>query len=66
MPGDIAVLLVEVAARQGGSPTALAQAALRPLVGSDRDMLADLWLFRPVDGAFNGRVAIAITRWKER
>ena len=58
-PGDLAALMVGVAARQGASPTAAAQAGLD---GGE----AQPGLFAPADGAFNGAVAAALTRWKEQ
>ena len=58
LPGDVAVLITGVAARQAASPTAQAQA---------RFGLAqvDARLFAPLHGAFNGAMAAALTRWKE-
>lgn len=58
LPGDLAVLMVGVAARQAASPTALAQASV--MLGP-----IDTRLFAPVDGAFNGAMARALVRWKE-
>jgi hypothetical protein len=60
-PGDLAALMIGVAARQGASPTAMAQAELAN---------GELWapeagLFAPEDGAFNGKVAAALKLWKE-
>jgi hypothetical protein len=59
MPGDLAVLMVGVAARQAASVTAAAQAAIT------RGPMADPRLFAPLDGAFNGPMAGALVRWKE-
>ena len=58
LPHDLAVLMVEMAARQAASPTAAVFARgtrARP----------DSPLFAPLDGAFNGAVAQALTRWEE-
>ncbi len=57
LPGDLAVLIVGVAARQAASHTAAVQAGF-----SFRDV--DPALFQPVHGAFNGPMAAALTRWK--
>lgn len=59
-PGDLAALMVGVAARQGASPTAAAQAGL----DGPRPVEPDL--FSPADGAFNGAVAAALGGWKGR
>lgn len=58
LPTDLAVLLVEMTARQAASPTATIYA---------RSARVDLdsSLFAPVDGAFNGPVATAMMRWKD-
>jgi hypothetical protein len=58
LPGDLAVLITGVAARQASSPTALAQSRFGTVPGDPR-------LFAPVHGAFNGPMASALTRWKE-
>ena len=58
-PGDLAALMVGVAARQCASPTAAAQAALAPPAAAAP---ADI-PFTPVDGAFNGAVAASLARW---
>ena len=58
-PGDLAALMVGVAARQGASPTAAAQAGL----AGNEEVRPDP--FAPADGAFNGEVAAALTRWRE-
>ena len=58
LPGDVAVLITGVAARQAASPTAQAQARFGAAAIDSR-------LFAPVHGAFNGTVAAALTRWKE-
>lgn len=60
-PGDLAALMIGVAARQGASPTAMAQAGLVP--AEQAPPVADL--FAPEDGAFNGKVAAALKVWKE-
>jgi hypothetical protein len=57
LPGDLGLLMVGAAARQAASPTAAAQACLRPSVREPQ-------LFAPVHGAFNGRTAHAIIDWK--
>jgi hypothetical protein len=56
MPHDLAVLMVGIAARQAASPTAATQAGFVRAAPDPR-------LFAPVDGAFNGAAADAITRW---
>jgi hypothetical protein len=58
-PGDLAVLMIGVQARQSASPTATAQAA------GDAVQRPKLSEFAPRDGSFNGQVAAAITRWKD-
>ncbi len=58
LPSDLAVLLVEMTARQAASPTATIYAR------SARVRL-DSALFAPVDGAFNGPVAKAMMQWKD-
>ena len=59
LPPDLAVMMVGVAARQAASPTALCQSRLlrTPIAAA---------LFAPLDGAFDGRVAAALRRWRER
>lgn len=58
LPGDLAVLLGGVAARQAASPTAMLQARLMqgPAVGT---------LLAPLHGAFEARVAALIRQWKD-
>ncbi len=58
LPHDLAVLMVGVAARQAASATAAAQ------VADGAYHVTDDTLFRPVCGAFNGAVAVAIVRWR--
>lgn len=58
LPGDLAVLIVGIAARQAASPTAAVQA------GFARAHV-DPKLFSPLHGAFNGPMAEALTRWKD-
>jgi hypothetical protein len=58
LPGDLAVLIVGIAARQAASPTAAVQA------GFVRTTI-DPKLFAPLHGAFNGPMAAALTRWKD-
>lgn len=60
-PGDLAALMIGVAARQGASPTATVQAELL----GDGDEQVSVSPFAPADGAFNGEVAAALTRWKD-
>ena len=66
LPADLAVLMVGVAARQAASPTAvtLARAGAR---SEARFVLAsfDTRLLAPLDGAFNGPMAAALTRWRD-
>ena len=59
LPGDLAVLIVGIAARQAASPTAVVQAAFA------REQ-SDPKLFAPLHGAFNGPMATALMRWKEQ
>lgn len=56
LPHDLAVLMVEMAARQAASPTA----AVFARGARDRP---DSPLFAPRDGAFNGAVAEVLLRW---
>ena len=58
LPGDLAVLMVGVAARQAASPTALAHA------GCGAAALGAL-PFAPGDGAFNQPVAQLLAQWKQ-
>lgn len=58
LPGDLAVLMVGIAARQAASPTALCHAGVRRARIDHR-------LFAPIDGAFNGQMASAMITWKE-
>ncbi|OYY70417.1 MAG: hypothetical protein B7Y47_10265 [Sphingomonas sp. 28-63-12] len=58
LPGDLAVLLVGIAARQATSPTAMIGAcAAMPNRPQE-------WL-RPAHGAFNRAMAATICRWRE-
>jgi hypothetical protein len=58
LPGELAVLIVGIAARQAASPTAAVQAGfVRTTV--------DATLFAPLHGAFNGPMAKALIRWKD-
>ena len=58
LPHDLAVLLVEMTARQAASPTAAIYArATRARHASP--------LFAPEDGAFNGATARAMRRWND-
>lgn len=61
LPGDLAVLMVGIAARQAASATAIAQARI---AAAGRDG-GDPLLFRPLDGAFNGPMAATVRRWSE-
>ncbi|MBY0303704.1 MAG: hypothetical protein B7Y43_13670 [Sphingomonas sp. 28-62-20] len=58
MPGDLAVLLVGIAARQANSPTALI-GAYSGIQAKPEDLL------RPVHGAFNRAMAALICRWRQ-
>ncbi|VVT15304.1 conserved hypothetical protein [Sphingomonas sp. EC-HK361] len=58
LPADLAVLLVGVAARQAGSPTAANYARLL-------NAPVEPTLLAPLHGAFNGPVAARQLRWKE-
>ena len=55
LPGDLATLLIGVAQRQAASPTAAAQARCSSATPP----------FQPSDGAFNGPMAAAVTRWEK-
>lgn len=57
LPGDLAALMVGVLQRQAASPTAAAQARWA--------VAADPLLFQPLDGAFNGPMAMAMLRWRK-
>jgi hypothetical protein len=57
LPGDLALLIVGVAARQAASPTAVVQAGFARVA-------VDPKLFAPVHGAFNGPMANALANWK--
>jgi hypothetical protein len=57
LPADLAVLLVGVSARQAASVTAAVQARVDGPVHPS--------LFAPLDGAFNGRMARVIARWRQ-
>lgn len=63
-PGDLAALMVGVAARQGASPTAIAQAEIAAAAAAPA-IDPDGTGFAPADGSFNGEVAAALTRWKD-
>ena len=63
-PGDLAVLMVGVAARQGASATAIAQALLVSGLQAGAEPHAD-GRFGPADGAFNAAVAAALAGWKD-
>ncbi|HEX8553434.1 MAG TPA: hypothetical protein VF695_01890 [Sphingomonas sp.] len=57
LPGDLAALLITVAARQADSSTARIQMILdAPAVVQDR--------FAPIEGSFNAAVAHALAHWK--
>jgi hypothetical protein len=58
LPGDLSVLMVGIAARQSASPTAVAQARFGRIGQRSR-------LLEPLDGAFNGPMAVQIARWGE-
>ncbi|MCP3734340.1 hypothetical protein M9979_05545 [Sphingomonas sp. RP10(2022)] len=58
LPGDLAVLMVGIAARQSASPTAVAQAEFGRIGSPSR-------LLQPRDGAFNGPTAALLARWGE-
>lgn len=62
LPGDLAVLMVGIAARQAASPTAAVQAGV---VGDLPAAEPAQQLLAPKDGAFNGAMAAAIVRWGE-
>jgi len=58
LSGDLAVLLVGIAARQSTSPTALLAARVTIPVLTDQ-------LFAPAHGAFNRAMAATIRSWKQ-
>ena len=58
LPADLAVLMVDVAARQSAGPTAAGWAKIGRLPSEET-------LFAPVHGAFNGPVATALLKWKD-
>jgi hypothetical protein len=58
LPTDLAVLMVEMTARQAASPTAT-------IYARSTRVRFDSALFAPLDGAFNGPMATAILRWKD-
>ncbi|HXH14946.1 MAG TPA: hypothetical protein VNJ10_02315 [Sphingomonas sp.] len=58
LPGDLAVLIVGIAARQAASPTAAVQASFARNSFDPR-------LFAPLHGAFNGPMAAVLTRWRD-
>lgn len=57
LPGDLAVLMVGIAARQTASPTAVAQARFGRIGHPSR-------LLQPLDGAFNGPTAASLAQWR--
>lgn len=57
LPGDLAVLMVGIAARQTASPTAVAQARFGRIGHPSR-------LLQPLDGAFNGPTAALLAQWR--
>ena len=57
LPPDLAVLMVGVTARQAASLTAAVQAGLVRAAPAPS-------LFAPLDGAFNGPMARALTQWR--
>jgi len=58
LPTDLAVLMVEMTARQAASPTAT-------IYAKSARIRLDSALFAPVDGAFNGPMAKAMARWSD-
>lgn len=64
LPGDLAVLMVGVAARQAASPTARAQVLAGPAAQPD-SQAADPRLLEPPNGAFHGGVATSLADWGE-
>ena len=65
LPGDLAVLMVGVAARQAASPTAVAQAKVNREAETAVVLQPEPDLFAPADGAFNGALAALIVLWNE-
>ena len=58
LPTDLAVLMVEMTARQAASPTAT-------IYAKSARIRLDSAIFTPVDGAFNGPMAKAMARWSD-
>ncbi|MBI0476210.1 hypothetical protein D9601_12720 [Sphingomonas sp. MA1305] len=58
LPGDLAVLMVGIAARQNASATATAQARFGRMYGAMRRL-------QPASGAFNGQVASLLAHWHD-
>jgi hypothetical protein len=58
LPPDLAILLVGVAARQAGSPTAL-------IHGRGDAQTPEATLLSPLHGAFNAEMAAWVASWKQ-
>jgi hypothetical protein len=58
LPTELAVLMVEMTARQAASPTAT-------IYARSACVRLDSALFAPLDGAFNGPMARAMVRWSD-
>jgi hypothetical protein len=61
-PGSTTAMLLDAAARQGGSATALIQAGLQATATTE----VTAGLFDPSHGSFNPRVAARLARWGQR
>ncbi|WP_374138169.1 hypothetical protein [Sphingomonas sp.] len=61
LPGDLAVLMVGIAARQATSPTAMIESRTARMTMP----VAIPDLLHPADGAFNRIMATTICRWNQ-
>ncbi|SEM96463.1 hypothetical protein SAMN05192583_1685 [Sphingomonas gellani] len=64
LPGDLAVLMAGMAARQAASPTAAVQARVTTTEAGDTAGVG-VSLLSPENGAFNASMAEAVIRWSE-
>jgi hypothetical protein len=65
LPGDLAVLMVGVAARQAASPTAVAQARVDSDVAAAAVVQPEPDLFAPLNAPSAGALAALIVLWDE-
>ncbi|MBJ6122170.1 hypothetical protein [Sphingomonas mollis] len=70
LPEDLGTLMIDLSARQETSPTAVVQSGLAPAGPGTGPMAAVAvmggGLLAPTHGAFNPRVAVRLSRWKDR